>query len=296
MLRGMRLFRSIFALGLVVAAVTTFAPSPANADIQPLVAAPVRVSVTSASDSAAQKTQPVTCPAANPRVYGAGGDISGGFGDVVLVRAEPNAALTSVTVTAIENGAYAGNWSLQAWAICGPATAGLQRFPASTVSNQNTPKSTTATCPSPLRLYGTGFAIAGGVAGGGDGFVFLSALTPNSGLTSVTVRADEDIDQPYTQNWQVSVYAICANAAPTMQRVAAPGVNDSASPKSTDAICPAGTRAHGIGGEVNSAGFGNVVIDELEPGSSNVFTTNTVYENGTFGTNWFLTTYAVCSS
>ena len=57
----------------------------------------------SASDSQSPKNATATCPAGK-RVVGAGGYTSPGSGQVILDALKPNAALTTVTATATEDG------------------------------------------------------------------------------------------------------------------------------------------------------------------------------------------------
>ena len=78
------------------------------------------VTVTSESDSEELKVVTATCPTGK-NLIGTGGEISTGVGQVVLDDIRPNASLTSVTVTAIEdeNGFGLGfGWYAVAYAIC----------------------------------------------------------------------------------------------------------------------------------------------------------------------------------
>jgi hypothetical protein len=76
-----------------------------------------RVAATSPTNSS-NKGVTASCPVGK-RVLGAGGDITGGAGQVLMHEIRPNSALTSVTVHAFEdeNGTTA-NWTLRAYAIC----------------------------------------------------------------------------------------------------------------------------------------------------------------------------------
>lgn len=59
-----------------------------------------------------------TC-SAGKKVVGAGGEITGGLGQVIMDGITPNANLTSVTVNAREDGNHtSNNWNLTAYAIC----------------------------------------------------------------------------------------------------------------------------------------------------------------------------------
>ena len=79
-----------------------------------------RVASTSVSNSS-NKSATATCPAGKSLV-GLGGELSGASGEVVIDDYTPNELLTSATVTGNEaidlDGAYAGNWTVTAYAIC----------------------------------------------------------------------------------------------------------------------------------------------------------------------------------
>lgn len=269
-------------LAVAVGLLTGVAPARAAT---PTVAAPVRVSATSAISSL-NKSVVVGCPAGQ-RVYGAGGDINGGFGNVTLNSVTPNGALTQVVVTAMENGAFAGNWSVTAYAVCGAPTLNLQRIFFTGATNSDMVKTVVAGCPAGLRLYGLG-----GEINGGFGNVFFNSLTPSVGLTYALVTAIEN--GAYAGSWNVTGYAICGNPAATMVRTAVTSPTNSLN-KSASAFCPAGTRVHGVGAELAGSG-GNVVIDEVAPSAGLASATATGFENGPFAGNWAITSYAVCSS
>ena len=76
-----------------------------------------RVAATSPNDSL-NKSVTVTCPAGK-RVLGTGSELFGATGRVTVDETIPNVALTSVLATGFEDGAFAGNWTITAYAICG---------------------------------------------------------------------------------------------------------------------------------------------------------------------------------
>lgn len=285
---GVRSWRGVSAsaLILIMTAATVGVVGPARADPAVQVANPVRVAVTSASNSIS-KSVTVNCPVGQ-RVYGAGGEINGGSGNVTLDDITPNLTLTSVFVTAAENGAFAGNWTVTGYAICGPNTLNLQRIQFTSATNSLSSKSVFAGCPTGLRLYGLGAEL-----NGASGAVFFDDLTPNAGLTGVTVTAFEN--GAFAGNWSVTGFAICGNPATTMTRVVASSATNSLSLKSIFAGCPAGTRVHGVGAEIDGA-IGNVVIDDLTPHPSLLGATASGFENGAFAGNWRVTAYAICAS
>jgi hypothetical protein len=68
------------------------------------------------SDELARAT--ANCPAGK-NLLGTGGELAGGQGEVVIDDLRPNAALTSATVTGLEDeNGYSSNWQAKAFAIC----------------------------------------------------------------------------------------------------------------------------------------------------------------------------------
>ncbi|MBF9131669.1 hypothetical protein I0C86_22265 [Plantactinospora sp. S1510] len=279
----------VMAIGTIgIAGPARAAGAGARSDAGTRVAAPVRITATSASNSLASKSIVATCPAGQ-RVYGAGGEINGGGGNVTMDDITPSLALNNVLVTAIENGAFAGNWTVTAYAICGVNTLNLQRIQFTSVTNSVTPKSVFAGCPSGLRLYGLGAEL-----NGSGGNVFLDDLTPNAGLTGATVTGYEN--GAFANNWNITGYAICGNPSANMvRRVLTSAAASPVAASATTAACPAGTRVHGVGAELNGA-LGAVVIDDLRPNVGLLTATATGAENGPFAGNWTVTSYAICSA
>lgn len=269
---------AVSATGVAVAAVA----APAHA-----VAAPSIESASTANDGTSPKSISVSCPAGT-RVYGVAAQISGAQGAATLDDLTPNVGLTSVFITAYENG-DPGDWRLIGRAYCGSPTANIQRVTVASASNSTSPKSVSVTCPAGLRLYGLGGELTGAV-----GNVFFDDLTPNAGLTSAFITAYEN--GAYASNWSLSGYAICANPAATMLRVSATTTSDSVSPKEASAPCPSGTRVHGVGAELTGA-VGNVVIDGFGPiGGTTLHGSVDAYEHGEFSGNWSATAYGICAS
>jgi hypothetical protein len=89
---------------------------------------------------------------------------------------------------------------------------GLERIiRIGTVSNSDSPKSTTVSCPPGKVVVGTGYDTAGGKRGTGlntQTDIVIDSVKAFS--TSVTVEAFEE--EPTTANWDVAAFAICATA------------------------------------------------------------------------------------
>jgi hypothetical protein len=254
------------------------------------VAALERVTDSSASDSTANKSVTTdSCPAGK-QVTGAGGDIVGGDGQVMLRQVRPNAALTSVTMQAVEDqNGFSGIWSLEAHAICATPPGGLELVSVPSASDSSN-KGVSAPCPAGKRLLGTGAELVGGTRQ-----VALNDVIPAAGLGGVTVRALEDEDGT-TNNWSVTAHAICSNPVGGRERIADAGDFDSIGDKETGADCPPGKQATGGGGEI-SGGGGEVVLDEFNPNSglTSVEVRGVEDEDGTTA-NWFVRAFAICAN
>src|SRR5439155_23011714 len=147
---------------------------------------------TSALDSV-DKSVTARCPSGK-KVIGAGGELVGGGGHVVMPRITPNATLDSVTVASVEDAdPTASTWRVRAHAICAFPITGLTRVEAhSDLLHPSNPNSATATCPTGTHVIGTGGEIdhdflddvGNALLEGGH---MLNDVTPNSSLTSVTV-------------------------------------------------------------------------------------------------------------
>jgi hypothetical protein len=242
-----------------------------------------RIVATSPNDSA-NKTVTATCPAGK-RLLGAGGEVSGGGGEVVLedVRV-PN--LTSVTVQGIEDeDGTAVDWLLRAYAICANPVAGLERV-VGTSPTDSVEKSIRPACPEGKRLVGAGAEITGG-----GGQVTLEEIVP-IGIPPTALQAKGQEDTNGTaSNWSVRAIAICAAAS---ERIVAQSPNDSEFFKTVNADCPTGMQITGGGGDI-TGGAGQVVLDEITPATVGSFFTAFEDETG-FAGNWFLRAYAICAT
>lgn len=236
------------------------------------------------------KSVTVDCPAGT-KVYGAGGSIAGGYGNVVLDEFVPNEDLTQVSAQGLERPGYAADWTVWAWAICGPATLNQQRIELSTAQNSTSPKNAVTSCPANLKVYGIGAEIING-----QGNVVLDDLEISQDLTEVNIGAYEI--GGWSGSWAVKAYAICANpAAGGMSRVTLSTSMDGVSPKTVTASgCLPGTKLHGVGGEI-SGGAGDVIFEDLTPNNLLNTVSATGYEvGGSSGASWKITSYGVCAA
>ncbi|MEJ3746669.1 hypothetical protein WEI85_25685 [Actinomycetes bacterium KLBMP 9797] len=261
------------------------APAVESAAPAPLVANLTRVSATSASNSV-NKSVTVSCPAGLV-VYGPGGQLTGGVGNVVLDAVIPST--TTVTARGVENGAYATNWTVTAFAVCGSPTTNHQVVRFASATNGTTPKNAQVDCPGTTRVFGTGFAITGAA-----GQIFPDRVSPDSNLNLVVARAARDVDSTSTATWNIAAYAVCANPASGMELITESVLPSSTSPKTVTPTCSAGKQLHGVG--VLHTAVGNAVTDDFVPGSTLTSATLTVYENPPdFAGNWSITGHAICA-
>lgn len=243
--------------------------------------------------SSANKSFTATCPAGK-RVVGVGGDIGhgGGWGEVVMRAIAPNAALTAMTVSAVEDeNGTSDTWSLAGTAVCAAPVPGLERIAVLSATNSANGKTATAACPTGKRLLG-----AGGDIVGAPGQVEMDDIIPNAALTSVSVRGLED-QNGASATWRVGAYAICANPVAGLVRIVATSVTDSADGKAATATCPAGKQVTGVGGD-NIGGAGQVVMDDFIPYPNPATSVQVLGNEDETGTtaNWSVTAYAICAS
>ena len=192
------------------------------------------------------------------------------------------AASVIAVAFAVLCGAFAGTVSA--------AVPGLQRVTATSATNASSVKQAIAFCPAGKQLIGTG-----GQLTGATGEAVIDDLTPNSPLTHAMVVAHED-DNGTTATWSVTAFAICANPVPGLQLVTASLASNSVTGTGVTAACPVGKNLIGTGGELTNAG-GEVVMDEISPGSTLTSVRVTGYEDDTgAAANWSVTAYAICAN
>ena len=129
-----------------------------------------RVVEQSANDSSSPKTAGPDCPAGKQST-GVGGDISGGFGQVILDDLVPFAG---ASVDAEEDGSgTTSNWFLRGYAICATPLPGREVVSNPTDLDSSFIKSAVADCPAGKRVIGAGADIDNGA-----GQVTLDYITP----------------------------------------------------------------------------------------------------------------------
>ena len=239
------------------------------------------VTITTARDSEDLKEEYPRCPAGHWPT-GGGYDISGGLGEVSGGFAPDPSAQPGFNVFGLEDFSRTTRpWSLSAYAICGTPYPG-----ATTIEAYSTALYTTASCPTGMRVFGTGARPAVP-----DFDNFTQAARPSIGLTTVTASATQSDTGAAAEP---GAYAMCATALPGLQLVTQTSVSDSEEVKYATATCPAGKHLVGTGGEIVGAP-GEVVLDDVRPNPALTTVTVTGAENETgFHSDWFLRAYAIC--
>ncbi|RAN99790.1 hypothetical protein GAR05_02539 [Micromonospora saelicesensis] len=286
---------SVLVLGLVAAGAVLAPASPASAAVPGLV----RVAATSVNNSADYHSVTATCPVGKV-LTGTGYELNGVTGEGVVDDLRPNGGVatapTAVTVGAYETEAFAGNWSVTAYAICANPLAGLVRVATTSVSNSTDFRSVTATCPVGKVLSGTGYEL-NGVTGEG----VVDDFRPNGGVatapTAVTVGAYES--DATALNWSATAYAICANPLAGLVRTSAVGASTSLDFRSVTATCPVGKVLTGAGYELNGV-TGEGIVDDFRPNggpaTAPTSAASGAYEEDAFAGNWSDTAYAICAT
>jgi hypothetical protein len=244
-----------------------------------------RVAATSLTDSSPGKTAIANCPSGK-HVVGAGGEITGGGGQVVLDEIAETAEITNVAVQAFEDeNGTANNWSARAIAICA-ATA--HRARGSSANDTEDSKTIAATCLDGWQVTGVGGDITGGL-----GQVRLDELVPATSLVSVNGVEDETT---FAGNWTLRSYAICATPLPGQEVVPATSPSNSL-PKSVTATCPAGKRVIGAGGATSGGTGVEVVLGKIEPNPGLTTVSVSAFEDETgTGSVWTLDAIAICAN
>lgn len=246
----------------------------------------VNGSIPTPNDSDPTNFLSVTCPVGEISL-GAGARVAYGnpgisrFGEIVLNRIVPgvvDADQDGVTVRAFEDDdGTPGNWGLDARVVCADPLPGDDldlrlRVADSSPLFRRIP-STEARCDVGKKLVGFGAEITDGSGPTANGNVIIDDITPNAGLTGVTVTAFEDTDGT-TANWGLVVWFRCADATalPGIQRVSTTELNESFSYKSARATCPTGKKVLAAGGDLTgpggvggdtSGGFGSALMDRI---------------------------------
>ncbi|MFI6158535.1 hypothetical protein ACIA59_01155 [Micromonospora haikouensis] len=255
----------------------------------PVAAVPgLSIRTTTGPSNSVAKSQSATCPTGTT-VIGGGGAITGsGLGQVGMDIMLPLAGGSAYSVTGREDeNGVAGNWAVTASALCAPAPSGLVTVSGSSAPSFGTSNWFEKSCPAGKHAIGVG----GAVVGASNSEVILEDLRIQQ--NSVVVAGVED-GTGFAGSWWLDATAICADPLPGEQRVDDSSYS-SAAVQSVVATCPAGTRVHGVGGEI-LGGEGQVRLTEMRATSSTAVTVRAMEDENGFSSNWKVRAYAVCAN
>jgi len=223
-------------------------------------------------------------------VLGGGADISGGANSVHMSSMLPLAGFPdSFYATAMEDPrGYSGAWTLTAWAICGSGVTGWQIVQADVAAEPGAIyAAAVATCPAGKKVIGVGGAISGGSP------YVLDSVDPGEDLTDAFVEVLGDETTPIDGSaWGAHAYAVCIDPVPGQQLVTAT-TGWSLANKTTSVTCPAGTRAHGVGGGLRGA-LGQAHLDRLAPRTTGADVDARQDATGA-SSDWRAYAYAICA-
>ncbi|HZB33898.1 MAG TPA: hypothetical protein VE465_27300 [Streptosporangiaceae bacterium] len=276
------------ACAVAVSVAQAGAMTPANA-----VAGLNRVSAASVFDSSVSKAASVACPA-NQVAVGGGATIGGGGEGAAVTRFAPLPGGTGFEARAYEDRVgYAANWALRVYAVCADPVAGYEIHEATSAPASPSSASASVSCTAGKQLLGTGAAVAPG-----RGRVILTASIPVGDPPTSVTASGEETEGGYPDVWTVTAWAICADPVPGHAKVVSSSGLDSASPKSSVALCPAGTTAHGTGVLI-AGGSGEVKLAEVIPGPgvTPTLTRTLAYEdqNG-YNNDWEIRSFVICAT
>jgi hypothetical protein len=219
------------------------------------------VTVTSTVASDFNNGAAAVCPQGT-KIVGGGADVLGGGHSVHLNAINPAPIGMPNTLWAYANEGpegYAPVWSVRAWAICATGVIGWQMVLADAISAPGSSfVAATASCPSGKKVIGAGGRSPGKAAD------ILDSINVAADLGSVSV----EVARTNGEQAIAHAYAICVNPVPGLQRLEAHTPMASAD-TSLDLPCPAGTKAHSVGGGLTGA-IGQAYIDELAPSGASL--------------------------
>ncbi len=239
------------------------------------------------------KTATISCPKGE-RVIDAGGSIEYGDGKVIMDDVFPDPGLTFVNATGLETDSYGENWGVEASVTCAPHLPGLEWMKAQTASNSNATKSLTVECSPGKTVLGNGYAITGG---GGEAWVDEAVPDGGPGVPATKVSLIGVEGDPYSGNWELDGFLICADPLPGQQVLSATSTA-STNDEPTSAECGPLQVITGSTAEIHD-GTGTVVLveDKVLQGEGILVNETLAFgqvNDGTAG-NWRVTTYAFCA-
>jgi hypothetical protein len=215
---------------------------------------------------------------------------------VILRQLAPN--YTEYIVTGIEvDPGTAGNWWVEAYALCASEPAGYEIVLASSTPSSSAVQQIAAVCPAGKRVIGTGAQI--------NSWELLTQVTlqlvRSSGPRDIVRATAKEDANGYTGNWVVSAFAICANplAGITVEYFG-PTYRWSENSKVEEVDCPSGTHAHNTGAATSGEPPGldttppGVAIQMLYPLNSLTVVRVAAVETTPTNADWHLVAQTIC--
>jgi hypothetical protein len=170
----------------------------------------VRVSATSSDNgtSLSPKGALASCPAGDI-LFGMGYRLSGANGNVFPSELTPlGAPPDQVAVGAYEDLAFAPNWDLTVYGICGFTTGTVSVAQAQSALDSTSPKPALVGCPAGTQVTSAGGNNGGAATGIADDLI-LDRMAPEPGLTASTTTVVENLG--VGTSWLATAYAICVS-------------------------------------------------------------------------------------
>jgi hypothetical protein len=250
------------------------------------------ISAESATNSVSPKSVTAACPAGQ-QVLSPGIQIRGALGHVLVDDIQPNAALTSVTVKAYEDGAGTSEaWSVRGFAVCVNARIGLERV-ARTSSTTSVGTGLDFPCPEAKVVVGVGAAINNGF--GRVSLVAMSAESAN-GPNRVSVAARETQDGT-TDMWSLTAYAICDFQHASQHLNYDETITDSTQLKTSTAGCGTSYVVIGSGFQILNGGAptAQVLVHSIRPRYPRFATVEATEGRNGYSGSWQLRSNAICA-
>ncbi len=191
-------------------------------------------------------------------------------------------------------GGFAGNWGLDAYALCGNMPAGYFVTSGSVARSSSSVKQAIATCPDGKLAIGSGALI-----NNSDGEVSLQTARSSEPRDIVRAVAKEDANG-YAGEWSLSAFAICVDPRSGISvQYGGSELTGAEDAKSARVDCPPGTFVYDVGASTSGSPPGlltappGVAVLDLNPGGG--FDAHAyAVETSPTSARWDLAVQAIC--
>jgi hypothetical protein len=255
------------------------------------IGTPMQVSETTEISSEPTRTLTVACPRGTQVVSG-GARVGQQLSHVRVVNLQPDTTGGAwFRADALAESRFAGEWSLTVYAICAAAPRG--GFDYSTFAARNLPderQSLRPYCQGTKKLVGFGGRVA---TADNPREVALTAVMPDADLTNVLVIGEETgAGEP--DDWGLTAYTVCADTDAEIRYDVDWGEPNSTTPQANLASCfNQGLQLLAMGFTIY-AGFGHVVLHNLDPYSPSTAEMSATEESAGFDQGWYSAIQILC--